>query len=89
MRSITRQDIDDSRSGAARVFDFFRDRLLSGELKAGDQLLPERELSLALSVSRPMLREALRALACWAFSTSSMAAAPSCGVSMPRCWGRR
>ncbi|MFO1162442.1 MAG: FadR/GntR family transcriptional regulator [Reyranellaceae bacterium] len=45
------------------MFAFFRDRLMSGELKAGDRLLPERVLALALGVSRPVLREALRSLA--------------------------
>jgi DNA-binding FadR family transcriptional regulator len=60
---IVRQDNEEAQSGAARVFTFFRDRLLSGELKAGDRLLGERELALALGVSRPVLREALRSLA--------------------------
>jgi GntR family transcriptional regulator, transcriptional repressor for pyruvate dehydrogenase complex len=61
---VARQDEGNSpESGAAKVFAFIRDRLLSGELKVGDRLLSERELSLALGVSRPMLREALRALA--------------------------
>jgi DNA-binding FadR family transcriptional regulator len=60
---ITRPDSEESQSGAARVFTFFRDRLLSGDLKAGDRLLAERELALALNVSRPVLREALRSLA--------------------------
>lgn len=60
---VLRPDSDEAQSGAARVFTFFRDRLLSGELKAGDRLLAERELSLALGVSRPVLREALRSLA--------------------------
>jgi len=46
-----------------RVAAFLRDQLLSGELKAGDCLLPERELAAHLDVSRPVLREALRALA--------------------------
>lgn len=45
-----------------RVAAFLRDQLLSGELKAGDCLLPERELAAHLAVSRPVLREALRAL---------------------------
>ena len=60
---ITRSDSTEAQSGAARVFTFFRDRLLSGELKAGDRLLPERDLAVALGVSRPVLREALRSLA--------------------------
>ena len=34
----------------------------SGNLKAGQQLPPERELAVTLDVSRPSLREALRAL---------------------------
>ncbi|MBN9090311.1 MAG: FadR family transcriptional regulator [Reyranella sp.] len=60
---VTKPDPEESQSGAARVLTFFRDRLLSGELKAGDRLLPERELAAALEVSRPVLREALRSLA--------------------------
>jgi DNA-binding FadR family transcriptional regulator len=63
MLGIVRQDDEETTNGADRVFTFFRDRLLSGELKAGDRLLPERELALALGVSRPVLREALRSLA--------------------------
>ena len=63
MLDIVRPDADDDQSGAARIFNFFRDRLLSGELKAGDRLLAERDLALALGVSRPVLREALRSLA--------------------------
>lgn len=62
MLTIVRQDNEETASGADRVFTFFRDRLLSGELKAGDRLLGERELALALGVSRPVLREALRSL---------------------------
>lgn len=65
MQSITVPHNDDAEtqsSGAAKVFAFIRDRLLSGELKVGDRLRSERELALALGVSRPILREALRAL---------------------------
>lgn len=47
----------------ARVVAFLPDQLLSGELKAGDLLLAERELALQLNVSRPIIREALRSLA--------------------------
>lgn len=50
-------------SGYDRVVKFLREQLLSGALKAGDSLLPERDLSARLGVSRPVLREALRALA--------------------------
>ena len=63
MFEITKSEPEGGQSGAARVFTFFRDRLLAGDLKAGDRLLAERELALALSVSRPVLREALRSLA--------------------------
>jgi DNA-binding FadR family transcriptional regulator len=63
MLEIIRPDSDEGQSAAARIFTFFRDRLLAGDLKAGDRLLAERELALALNVSRPALREALRSLA--------------------------
>lgn len=59
---LTKANGDES-SNAARVLAFFREKLLAGELKPGDRLLPERELALALTVSRPVLREALRSLA--------------------------
>lgn len=49
--------------GYDRVFTFLRDQLVSGQLKTGDRLLPERELAIRLGVSRPVLREVLRALA--------------------------
>ena len=45
------------------VYEALRDHLLSGAVNAGDKLLAERELAAQLGVSRPMLREALRALA--------------------------
>ena len=61
--------VDESADVASteRVFTFFREQLLSGALKVGDRLLGERELSLALGVSRPVLREALRSLANFGF----------------------
>ena len=49
--------------GFERVFAFLRERLLSGDLRPGERLLGERELCVQLGVSRPVLREALRALA--------------------------
>jgi DNA-binding FadR family transcriptional regulator len=57
----------DDLSGAEKVFAFFRDALVDGTLKLGDRLLGERELSLRLGVSRPLLREALRSLAMLGF----------------------
>jgi len=54
-------------SGAEKVFAFFRDALLDGSLKPGHRLLGERELSLQLGISRPLLREALRSLSMLGF----------------------
>lgn len=53
----------ESKGGYERVVAFLREQLLSGALKTGDCLLPERELAVRLGVGRPVLREALRALA--------------------------
>src|SRR5689334_1123222 len=44
------------------ICDAIRARLISGELKAGDRLPSERELSEMLDVSRTALREAIRSL---------------------------
>jgi DNA-binding FadR family transcriptional regulator len=48
--------------GFQKVFAFLRERLLAGSLKPGDRLISERELAGQLGVSRPIVREALRAL---------------------------
>jgi DNA-binding FadR family transcriptional regulator len=48
--------------GFEKVFAFLRERLLAGALKPGDRLISERELAGQLGVSRPIVREALRAL---------------------------
>ena len=48
--------------GFEKVFAFLRERLLAGSLKPGDRLVSERELASPLGVSRPIVREALRAL---------------------------
>jgi DNA-binding FadR family transcriptional regulator len=60
--SITRPDTGAEGSGFAKVFSFLRDQLLEGAISSGDRLLPERELALRLGVSRPIVREALRAM---------------------------
>ncbi len=65
--AIRREAISDFEGGAQRVFTALRERLLAGELAAGDRLPGERELALSLGVSRPILREALRALAMLGF----------------------
>jgi len=49
-------------SGFGKVFGFLREQLLEGRIRNGDRLVPERELALQLGVSRPIVREALRAL---------------------------
>jgi GntR family transcriptional repressor for pyruvate dehydrogenase complex len=61
--SVSITHADASQSGYERVLSFLREQLLTGKLKAGDRLLPERELALRLGVSRPVIREVLRALA--------------------------
>ena len=60
--SITRPETGAEGSGFAKVFGFLREQLLEGKIRNGDRLLPERELALQLGVSRPIVREALRAL---------------------------
>jgi GntR family transcriptional regulator, transcriptional repressor for pyruvate dehydrogenase complex len=44
------------------VLDRIEEQILRGELAVGDRLPPERELAARLGVSRPAVREALRAL---------------------------
>ena len=61
---IVRPDRSNQGTGFAMVFDFLRDQLLDGAIRNGDRLLPERELALQLGVSRPIVREALRAAVC-------------------------
>ena len=57
------QPSDGNEDGYDRVVSFLREQLMTGQLKTGDRLLPERDLAIALQVSRPVIREALRALA--------------------------
>lgn len=46
-----------------RVFSHIREQLVDGTLGVGDRLAPERELAAILGVSRPVVREVLRAFA--------------------------
>jgi GntR family transcriptional repressor for pyruvate dehydrogenase complex len=50
-------------SGASKVVTLVRQGVVSGELKPGHRLPPERDLCAQLGISRPLLREGLRALA--------------------------
>ncbi|MBW4653495.1 MAG: FadR family transcriptional regulator [Kaiparowitsia implicata GSE-PSE-MK54-09C] len=63
MDSGLTRDGDPEAKGYDKVFAFVREQLLAGQIKAGDRLLPERELATRLGVSRPVIREVLRALA--------------------------
>ena len=47
---------------AEHVFEQIQDLIYRGQLKAGEQLLPERELAEALNVSRNSVREAINKL---------------------------
>ena len=45
-----------------QAFEQIRDLIFRGQLKPGDQIMPERELAQALGVSRPTVREAIKKL---------------------------
>lgn len=44
------------------VFDYFSEQILSGKLKVGDKILPEREIAEQLDVSRNSIREVMHML---------------------------
>jgi len=62
MHPDTESQVGDASRATERVFEFFRERVLSGEWSPGDRLPSERELALALGVGRPLLREVMRSL---------------------------
>src|SRR5690606_36494354 len=53
---------DEAKQGFEKVFHFLREKLLGGSMRPGDLLVRERERAERLNVSRPVGREALRAL---------------------------
>jgi len=63
MSSPSRSDIADvPRTSSDGIVAAIADRVLSGALVAGDRLPSERQLAVEFGASRPMVREALRAL---------------------------
>jgi len=54
--------MDPSRNSSDTIALMLAERVLSGDLAAGDRLDSERHLALEFGVSRPMVREALRSL---------------------------
>ena len=50
-----------------QAFEQIRDLLFRGQLKTGEQIMPERELAQALGVSRPTVREAIKKLVTMGF----------------------
>lgn len=63
-RSAENQSAQDRDAGnVGLVFAYLREQIISKKLVVGDRLPPERDLALLLGISRPVLREALRALA--------------------------
>ncbi len=59
---ITRPE-EGGAKGFDKVFAFLKEQVLNGTIRPGDRLIAERELAAQLGVSRPALREGLRALA--------------------------
>ena len=56
------EEIIEKRSYSDQVFQYLFNEIKAGRMKPGDKLPNERDLSQALGVSRPSLREALRAM---------------------------
>ncbi|NLU69911.1 FCD domain-containing protein [Streptomyces sp. HNM0574] len=62
------------------VLESIEERVLAGDLKAGDRLPPERELAPVLGVSRSALREALRVLETIGVLTAQAGRGPDAGA---------
>ncbi|MEV0601017.1 GntR family transcriptional regulator [Streptomyces sp. NPDC050315] len=66
------------------VLESIEERVLAGELKAGDRLPPERELAPVLGVSRSALREALRVLETIGVLVAQAGRGPDAGARIVR-----
>lgn len=65
MSGVLNSDVE--KNGSDRVVSYFKERILRGELKVGDRVMPERELAQHLDVGRPLLREVMKSLAMLGF----------------------
>ncbi|MFH0245392.1 FadR/GntR family transcriptional regulator [Streptomyces sp. HK10] len=66
------------------VLESIEQRVLAGELRAGDRLPPERELASALGVSRSALREALRVMEAIGVLVANVGRGPDTGARIVR-----
>jgi GntR family transcriptional repressor for pyruvate dehydrogenase complex len=66
------------------VLDRIETQIVSGTLKAGQRLPPERELAAMLGVSRPAVREALRILEAQGAVRSQVGKGPDSGTTIER-----
>jgi GntR family transcriptional repressor for pyruvate dehydrogenase complex len=66
------------------VLDRIETQIVSGALRAGERLPPERELAALLGVSRPAVREALRILEAHGAVRSQVGKGPDSGTTIDR-----
>jgi GntR family transcriptional repressor for pyruvate dehydrogenase complex len=66
------------------VLDRIETQIVSGTLRAGERLPPERELAAMLGVSRPAVREALRILEAQGAVRSQVGTGPDSGTTIDR-----
>ncbi len=66
------------------VLERIESQIVSGSLKAGERLPPERELAELLGVSRPAVREALRVLEAQGAVRSQVGQGPGSGTTIDR-----
>lgn len=56
------REIQQRPAASDRILAYFKERMVSGDLKVGDRVMPERELAQHLDVGRPLLREVMKSL---------------------------